>query len=63
MRISEDTAAKLRLTDRTFWISIVCFCEAGVLVTSVATGPGDLGPLVGSGLFAVFGLGFLHNTL
>jgi hypothetical protein len=62
MRISENTAAQLKLQDRTFWITVVCFCAAGVLVVSVATSYRDVGPLVGAALFVICGLGFLRKT-
>ena len=60
MRIVENTPERLVLRDRTWWISVICFGAAAVLLIRFA--PADRGALVGAVLFVVFGLAFLRGT-
>ena len=62
MRITEDTPQRLKLRDRTLWISAVCCAASAVLLASFVAAPDHLGLLAVSGLFFVFALGFLRTT-
>ena len=62
MRSSEDTPLRLILRDRTLWISAVCFAAAAILLTGFLVARDHFGLLGSTGLFFVFGLGFLRAT-
>jgi hypothetical protein len=61
VRISEQTPDHLRLTDRTLWLSAVCFGAMAILVAGAIC---DREPrlLISAGLFLVFALAFLRAT-
>ncbi len=62
MRISEDTPSRLRLRDRTLWISLVCFAGAAAIIVRVAVDRDPSEQLIPAALFVVFGLAFLRAT-
>src|SRR5438552_4295175 len=62
MRIVEDTPARLRLRDRTLWISVACVIAAVYLfVNSRLHGEGPMG-LVAATLALTFALAFMRAT-
>ncbi len=62
MRISENTPSRLRLRDRTLWISLVCFAAAAAIVVGVAFDREQSGQLIPAVLSVIFGLAFLRAT-
>jgi hypothetical protein len=62
MRIVEDTLSHLRLRDRTYWISVICFGAAAALLARVAVGWDEPSGLIPAALFVVFGVAFLRAT-
>jgi len=62
MRIVENSSSRLRLRDRTLWISAVCFGTAVILAVGAALHPGQPGFLVSTALLILFVLAFLRAT-
>jgi hypothetical protein len=62
MRISEDTPSRLKLRDRTLWISGVCFAAAAILIACFAYDHDQSEQLIPAVLSLIFGLAFLHAT-
>jgi hypothetical protein len=62
MRISENTPSRLRLRDRTLWISGICFAAAAILIARFAFDPDQSEQLIPAALSLIFGLAFLHAT-
>jgi hypothetical protein len=62
MRITENTPSRLRLRDRTLWISAVCFAAAAIFVVRFAFDRDQPAVLIPAALFAMFGLAFLRAT-
>jgi hypothetical protein len=62
MRISENTPLRLRLRDRTLWISGICFAAAAILVARVAFDYDQSDQLIPAALSLIFGLAFLRAT-
>lgn len=62
MRIPENTPSRLRLRDRTLWISLVCFAGAAAIVVRVAVDRDPSEQLIPAALIVVFGLAFLRAT-
>jgi hypothetical protein len=62
MRISENTASRLRLRDRTLWISVVCFAAALVLAARFAFVRDQPSLLIPAALFLVFAFAFLRAS-
>jgi hypothetical protein len=62
MRITENTASRLTLRDRTLWISAVCLAAAAIFVVRFAFDRDQPDVLIPAGLFVVFGLAFLRAT-
>jgi hypothetical protein len=62
MRITENTPSRLKLRDRTLWISAVCFGAAVVLVARAAFDGDQIEELIPAALSVFFGLAFLRAT-
>jgi hypothetical protein len=62
MRITENTSMRLKLRDRTLWISVVCFAAASFEVASFAVHGGTWSELVPAAVSVAFGLAFLRAT-
>lgn len=62
MRITENTAARLTLRDRTLWVSVICFGAGLFGAAFFMLHPGPLQQLIPSALFIAFGLAFLRAT-
>jgi hypothetical protein len=62
MRIVENSSSRLRLRDRTLWISAVCFGAAVFLAVGAALHPAQPGFLVSTALLIIFALAFLRAT-
>jgi hypothetical protein len=62
MRITENTPSRLRLRDRTLWISAVCFAAMGIFVVHFGFDRDQPTVLIPAALFLVFGLAFLRAT-
>ena len=62
MRISENAPSRLRLRDRTLWISLVCFAGAAAIIARVAVDRDPFEQLIPAALVVMFGLAFLRAT-
>jgi hypothetical protein len=62
LRIVENTETKLRLHDRTLWVTVVCLAAAAINLGYFWLKGGDIGQMAVSGLFIIFGLAFLRST-
>jgi len=62
MRIVENSPTRLRLRDRTLWISGVCFAAAIAIAAGVVVKHAPLTALTPAALFLLFGLAFLQAT-
>jgi hypothetical protein len=62
MGIIENSPERLRLRDRTWWVSLVCFAVALFLVGMFVTGRAPRSLLTGSAVWAAFGLAFLRGA-
>src|SRR5215475_378496 len=62
MRIVENSSSRLRLRDRTLWISAACFGAAVILAVGAALHPAQPGFLVSTALLILFALAFLRAT-
>jgi hypothetical protein len=62
MRISENTPSRLKLRDRTLWISGICFAAAAILIARFAFDHDQPEQLIPAALSLIFGLAFLHAT-
>jgi hypothetical protein len=62
MRISENTPSRLKLRDRTLWISGICFAAAAILIARFAFDRDQPEQLIPAALSLFFGLAFLRAT-
>jgi hypothetical protein len=62
MQISENTPARLKVRDRTRWISVVCLGMAGIFVARFAVDGDQSNSQIPAALFLAFGLALLHAT-
>jgi signal transduction histidine kinase len=62
MRISQNTASRLALRDRTLWISVICFSAAVFFIIRAAVVRDQPSVLIPGALFVIFGLAFLRAT-
>jgi len=62
MRIVEKSDTRLRLADRTLWVSVACVAAAAFLVGRFGIYGGDLRALAPAALLCVFALAFLRST-
>jgi hypothetical protein len=62
MRIAENTPSRLKLRDRTLWISAICFAAAAILISRFAFDRDQSEQLIPAGISLMFGLAFLRAT-
>ena len=62
MRIIENTPARLRLRDRTLWMSAVCFAAMAIFVVRFGFVSDQPTVLIPAALFLMFALAFLRAT-